>query len=74
MQVPTLDDIVNLDGRSVDTHFIEGNKPLISRSIYKWPNQLLPSQKAWKCWTKIIREIFNISENNIPFIQNQLYY
>ena len=45
MQVLTLDDIVNLDERSVDNHFIEGNKLLISRSIYKWPNQLLPPRK-----------------------------
>ena len=68
LQVATLGDISNPDGRTINSPFLEGNKPLSPSSTFRWPNQPLPSPKAWNLWKKIVRKVFNINEDNsLPF-------
>ena len=65
LQVATLSDIVNPDGRTINELFLEVTKPIQPRSTINWPNQSLPSHQACKLWKKIIRKVFNISNRNI---------
>ena len=43
LQVATLSDIVNPDGRTINQHFLEVTKPIQPKSTIRWPNQPLPS-------------------------------
>ena len=61
LQVATLSDIVNPDGRTINQHFMEVKKPIQPKSTIRWPNQPLPSHQACKLWKKTIRTVFNIS-------------
>ena len=65
LQVATLNDIVNPDGRTIDQHFLEVTKPIQPKSTIRWPNQPLPSNQTCKLWKKTIRNVFNISNQNI---------
>ena len=47
LQVATLSDISNPDRRTINSHSLERNKPLFSRSTFRRHNQPLPSPKAW---------------------------
>ena len=44
---------------------MEVNKPIQPKSTIRWPNQPLPSHQACKLWKKTIRNVFNISNQNI---------
>ena len=47
LQVATLSDIANPDGRTINNHFLKRNKPLSHRSIFRWSNQpTLPIPKT----------------------------
>ena len=72
LNVETLSDIANPDGRTINNRFIEGNKPLSSSSTFKWSNQPLPSPEAWDLWMLIIRQVFHISKTNLIPIHHQL--
>ena len=72
LQVATLSDIANLDGRTLDYYFLEGNKPIHPSSIVRWPNQLLPFPQVWNLWKKIVRKVFNISDNDTLSLHQQL--
>ena len=48
LQVATLSDIVNPDGRTINQHFMEVNKHIQPKSTLRWPNQPLPSHQACK--------------------------
>ena len=72
LQVATLSDIVNPDGRTIDQHFLAVITPIQPKSTIRWPNQHLPSHQACKLWKKIIRNVFNISNQNILPNNNQL--
>ena len=86
LQVATLSDITNPDGRSINQHFIEVKKPIQPTSTIRWPNQPLPSNQACKLWKKTINTVFNISNQNIlpnnkilkewivPFSSRQMYH
>ena len=65
LQVATLSDIVNPDGKTINQHFLEVKKPIQPRSTLKWPNQPLPSHQACKLWRKTILQVFNITNSNI---------
>ena len=65
LQVVILSDIANSDGRTVNNHFLDGNTPIDPSSTVRWRNQPLPSPQAWNLWQKIVRKVFNISDNNI---------
>ena len=54
LQVATLSDIVNPDGRTIHQHFLEVTKPFQPKSTIRWPNQPLPSHQARKLWKKTI--------------------
>ena len=49
-QVSTLSDIANPDGRKVNHHCLDGNKPTYTSSTVRWPNRPLPSQQVWHLW------------------------
>ena len=86
LQVATLSDITNPDGRSINQHFIEVKKPILPTSTIRWPNQPLPSNQACKLWKKTISMVFNINNQNIlpnnkiltewivPFSSRQMYH
>ena len=65
LQVTTLSDIVNSDGRKINQYFLEVTKPIQPRSTIRWSNQTLPSHQARKLWKKTVRKVFNISNHNI---------
>ena len=65
LQVATLSDIVNSDGKTINQHFLEVPKPIQPKSTICWPNQSLPSHQVCKLWKKAIRNVFNISNHNI---------
>ena len=70
LQVATLSDITNPDGRSINHHFLEGNKPLPPVLPFRWPNQPFPSPKVWNLCRRMVKKVFNINENNsIPIHQ-----
>ena len=46
LQVATLSDIANPDGRTLNHNFLDGNKPINPSSIVRWPNQPLPSPQT----------------------------
>ena len=71
LQVATLSDIVNLDGRTVNHHFLDGNKSIQPNSTVRWPNQPLPSPQAWHLWKKV-RKVFTISNYNTLLHRQQL--
>ena len=71
LQVVTLSDISNPDRRTINSHSLEGNKPLFSRSTFRRHNQPLPSPKAWNLQRRIVRKVFNINNNNsLPIHQH----
>ena len=47
LYVATLSDIANPDRRTINRHFLKGNKPTHPISSVRLPNQPLPSSKAW---------------------------
>ena len=65
LQVATLSDIVNPDGRTINKNYLEVTKPIQPRSTIRWPNQPLPSHQVRKIWKKTVRKVFNISNHNI---------
>ena len=65
LQVATLSDIVNPDGRTTNHQFLDITKPIQPRSTVRWLNQPLPSPQACNLWKKTVRKIFNISNYNI---------
>ena len=50
LQVETLNDIDNPDGRTVNHYFLDEKKPIHPSSTVRWPNQPLLSQQAWHIW------------------------
>ena len=70
LQVATLSDIVNPDGRTMSHHFLDVTKPIQPRSIVRWMNQPWPSPQAWNLWKRTVRKVFNISNyNTLPHHQ-----
>ena len=70
LQVATLSDIVNPDGRTMSHHFLDVTKPIQPSSTVRWSNQPLPSPQAWYLWKKVVCKIFNISNyNTLPHHQ-----
>ena len=65
LQVASLSDIVNPDGRTTNHQFLDITKPIQPRSTVRWLNQPLPSPQACNLWKKTVRKIFNISNYNI---------
>ena len=55
-QVATLSDISNPYGRTINSHFLEGTKPLSPSSTFSWPKQPFPSPKALNLWRRIVRK------------------
>ena len=73
LQVETLSDIVNLDRRTINNHFFEGNKPVYPSSTFRWLKQSLPSPKALNLLRMIIvHQICNLSDNNTLPIRQKL--
>ena len=64
-QVFRLGDMIKLDGKLVRTKGITGKKLLQPKSSYSWPNQPIPSPRAWQFWKKIIRSTFKVTSNYI---------
>ena len=72
LQVSTLSDIANPNGRILNHYFLEGNKPIHPSSTVRWPNQPLTSSQAYNLWKKTVRKVFNISANNTLPLHQQL--
>ena len=70
LQVVTLSDIVNPDGRTINHYFLDVTKPIQPSSTVRWSNQPLPSPQACNLWKKTVRKVFNISNyNTLPHHQ-----
>ena len=70
LQLATLSDIVNPDGRTLNHDFLDVTKSIQPRSTVRWLTQPLPSPQACNVWKKTVRKVLNISNyNTLPHHQ-----
>ena len=64
LKIIYLSNICKSNDAEVNNNFLIGVKQGFPKSSYDWPVQTYPSSKAWKLWTKTLRQCFGIQNNN----------
>jgi hypothetical protein len=58
LQVECLSDIVNAEGKQIDSAWLSLSKPKPSRSNKRWPRQEDPGHEAWLIWKNFLQRAF----------------
>jgi len=69
LQVMSVSDIANGDGKTIAKNFMDGKKDDTRRSTLKWTNVVRPGYNAWKLWAETIRTVFCKSDRGTKLEQ-----